>query len=427
MKKSKPSESAKFPELRACLFKVFEEVRQDMESGQINLVPRFDPDTYSMYSPEIPTTQVEYVFNEVATLETRPSYRELEDIIRSDARLNNQINRLISLGNGGSYFGVSHLIKLIVPRVFARTNQQPRGLELSQTFDECYSALESYLASDTVQVTVVWPLVGVSSPVEKLSRSEFESIRKLTVCEFDQVLRSVNFAYSQPVADVPGIEFARFALVKEFYVEKIYDEANADSRAFQQMLQNTADEFYAAWAISGLRMVRLEGYISHAYPHGFTGVTTHMGIESLRRWTLPLSTLGSAELELFAMIWPILGQKGREVLRLAAIRVYLSDFRSQSSDKLLDLMISAETLYLSGSGSYELKYRMSLRAAIWADNIDSEWPKSYVQKLMKKAYDVRSEVVHGEQPTNTRYPVGTQIDSRGTCNPIAGSHCNGNS
>ena len=75
---------------------------------------------------------------------------------------------------------------------------------------------------------------------------------------------------------------------------------------------------------------------------------------------------------------------------------YASD-RDRDDDSLVDLMIAAESLFLSDAGAPqergELRYRLALRAAFFIDAPDS--PRLAVFKHMKRAYDARSSIVHG--------------------------------
>jgi Apea-like HEPN len=75
---------------------------------------------------------------------------------------------------------------------------------------------------------------------------------------------------------------------------------------------------------------------------------------------------------------------------------YASD-RDRDDDRLVDLMIAAESIFLSDTGAPqergELRYRLALRAAFFIDAPDST--RIAVFKHMKRAYDVRSAIVHG--------------------------------
>ena len=65
--------------------------------------------------------------------------------------------------------------------------------------------------------------------------------------------------------------------------------------------------------------------------------------------------------------------------------------RERPEDKLIDYMIAFEGLFLKEKA--ELRYRLSLRvAAFLGENLDE---KREIFTLMKKAYDLRSNIVHG--------------------------------
>lgn len=108
--------------------------------------------------------------------------------------------------------------------------------------------------------------------------------------------------------------------------------------------------------------------------------------------------LSQRESEEFCTFW----KQSREVMGHGAIAntvrrfSYASD-RDRDDDRLVDLMIAAESLFLSDAGAPqergELRYRLALRAAFFTDAPDS--PRLTVFKHMKRAYDARSAIVHG--------------------------------
>lgn len=67
--------------------------------------------------------------------------------------------------------------------------------------------------------------------------------------------------------------------------------------------------------------------------------------------------------------------------------------RVDDSDKLIDLMIAFEALYLKGVKG-ELAFRLAARAATHLGNNAKE--RTSIFDLLKKVYDLRSEIVHGE-------------------------------
>jgi len=64
-------------------------------------------------------------------------------------------------------------------------------------------------------------------------------------------------------------------------------------------------------------------------------------------------------------------------------------------------MIAAEAFYLSEMGEVdrgELRYRLALRAALWADPEQVGYTRLEVLRIMKSAYDARSAIAHGGTP-----------------------------
>ena len=80
--------------------------------------------------------------------------------------------------------------------------------------------------------------------------------------------------------------------------------------------------------------------------------------------------------------------------------------RQQLDDRIVDLMIAAESLFLHDAGSPgergELRFRLAVRAAKFIES--PRYAPRQVFDLMRKAYDVRSQVVHGGSIKNTGLP-----------------------
>ncbi len=89
----------------------------------------------------------------------------------------------------------------------------------------------------------------------------------------------------------------------------------------------------------------------------------------------------------------------RTVVQNKAVQVAIRRFfdlvhRTNTHDRLVDLVIAAEAIFLSDQQHQsELRYRLALRAAAFLSNWN-ESPRA-VFKQFKKAYDMRSKIVHG--------------------------------
>ncbi|MHC1623149.1 MAG: hypothetical protein ACXQTR_00990 [Candidatus Methanospirareceae archaeon] len=82
-------------------------------------------------------------------------------------------------------------------------------------------------------------------------------------------------------------------------------------------------------------------------------------------------------------------------LGIALSRFELSYLRRRPVDKLLDLVISMEALFLKEGERMELAYKLSQRAALLLENEYSQ--RVSCKKDLKRLYNVRSKAVHGAQ------------------------------
>jgi hypothetical protein len=104
--------------------------------------------------------------------------------------------------------------------------------------------------------------------------------------------------------------------------------------------------------------------------------------------------------------WKQVSQRGlltcHKGLALALRRLSYQAQRERAEDELLDIMIASEALYLAELGRAsergDLRFRVALRAAVWADDPPLGMTKREVLRLMKLAYDARSAVAHGGSP-----------------------------
>ncbi len=80
----------------------------------------------------------------------------------------------------------------------------------------------------------------------------------------------------------------------------------------------------------------------------------------------------------------------KNVLDLVHRRIYNSYERINGEDKLIDLMIGFEAIFLESG--MELKYKLSLRVSKF---LASKYDPLFVFDLIQKSYDLRSKVVHG--------------------------------
>jgi hypothetical protein len=97
--------------------------------------------------------------------------------------------------------------------------------------------------------------------------------------------------------------------------------------------------------------------------------------------------------------------------RFSINRFNLAFERGLLDDRIVDLVIAAESLLLSDWGRMdrgEHRFRVALRAAKFIEH--SSYGERDVFRVMRRAYDVRSAIVHGGPLEDTRLPDNESAD-----------------
>lgn len=264
----------------------------------------------------------------------------------------------------------------------------------------------SEILSHEITTTVAWPIVGISidAPLElerNLSFRELTTDEKLSCLNFGIIGSSYDGVFS-------GEEAKWFGLVLESKGPKHHHYTDAfdptEVNDHFQFQQDALEDFLICGCLVA------ETVVGHGGRHGhapsielggmFAGGVSGRGVQRGNIWfqfTGSSHKIEDAGRDQFVAIWEMLRgkgkQKGYRQIVNAARRLYYSSTRHKASDILVDLMISAESLYLDGEDKSELSYRLSLNASLW----ETEDParRSEVFQLFRRTYSQRSKIVHG--------------------------------
>jgi hypothetical protein len=114
--------------------------------------------------------------------------------------------------------------------------------------------------------------------------------------------------------------------------------------------------------------------------------------------------LSAGEVPQFLELWHLL-EEGNAPFDFSIRRFNLAFDRGLLTDRIVDLVIAAESLFLSDlDEDYrgELRFRFALRAAKFIEH--QSYSEHDVFRVMRRAYDARSAIVHGGSPKDTRLP-----------------------
>jgi hypothetical protein len=128
-----------------------------------------------------------------------------------------------------------------------------------------------------------------------------------------------------------------------------------------------------------------------------------------RKFRVGNYTLNEEEVTELQRLWKALTSGVLERKRFRFLEAGLRRFnfafdRFASEDRLVDLLIAAESLFLHDGAvppeRGELRFRLALRASKFIKHPTYTERETY--KLMRRAYDARSAVVHGGEASDTR-------------------------
>jgi hypothetical protein len=112
--------------------------------------------------------------------------------------------------------------------------------------------------------------------------------------------------------------------------------------------------------------------------------------------------LSEDEVPHFLELWRLL-EEGAARFGFSIHRYNLAFDRGLLADRIVDLVIAAEALFLSDLGKKdrgELRFRFALRAAKFIEH--PTYGEQDIFRIMRQAYDARSAIVHGGTPEVTR-------------------------
>jgi hypothetical protein len=278
-----------------------------------------------------------------------------------------------------------------------------RGTYTFQTeyFDEQYRAFEQAFYDEYLVYDVIAPLHNILITGSVQLSDEFK-ISPLT----DDDVDPARIAKTNLIRPESSLEGSQCAIRSTFRVQKIVgdnvqmdlSEASLDRRRFEETTARV-DELINAMRLHGVETVYYSAIIFRTPEWLFSDEKV---FPTRMRAPVPV-VYQKNELWLrdFSKFWHLLqseGIKKRKWLAVAIRRFGYALERPFNEDRLVDLMIACESLFLNDlSAQGELSYRLALRAAYLLGNDTAA--RTTVYHNVKQAYNFRSAVVHGSSRT----------------------------
>jgi hypothetical protein len=335
-------------------------------------------------------------------LQALPAYQELMKLAEQIPPLNAMHNDIVGTTSNRQRF---ELYTGLAGAALPPAEAVLAGASFS--VEDCCDAVLDRVLTDEWPITDVVYLSGLSLERDCLDLAPGVRLERLTEAE---VLAALRYRFLLPDSETfPVFQLhphTAFGLKRTRVERRVIGEAASWTPVDVDSLTTLSRRLLETLALMIDKPVRVLGEVipqDRALSlSGAGGGVSYRSYPAARVWQG--FHLNDAECERLQELWtrPAMTSQQGKALNLAIRRLSLATLRDQWEDRLLDLYIAAEAFYLTDAGDArdkgELKYRLSLRAAVWSKNSLVGWTPNEVFKHMKQGYDLRSIVVHGGTP-----------------------------
>jgi hypothetical protein len=327
-------------------------------------------------------------------------YSDFINVVGTDEVISPQLNTLVGTCLGGFRLEATNIA--FWPVYEFLTDQEIIEFNITK-FNSVYSKIESDLYADEIEYENITPLCGFTMEDSEISLAENISIVKLSEKEILEFFRlGIKLGTSMGDLDfVHGIH--NHAIKISYKLPKVIGKLDISIKEIEQneYLSNKNEQSI----IEALRIYK-EGklYPISTAKRGRSFLTlgiSHSFENPVKRFMKNKYMLLKSEIDEFKSFWREKTKttlQEKNFLSVGIRRFSQSNERDNVEDRIIDLMIAAEAIFLSSGGSFqgELKYRLSHRASMFIEtDVDLQ---RYVFDFMQRAYDVRSSIVHGSKP-----------------------------
>lgn len=270
-------------------------------------------------------------------------------------------------------------------------------LELNEKFFEReYAQFEASFYEDSLEYEVIAPLSGISFERDIKIHDTVE------ICRIDPSGMTVLFEEMRPL-NTPFPEYwwavrTTYSLPKCIGSSDTSEASTNAANVTRKKASETVDK-----VVTVLRLLQASNVAAVQKLHRSRGWVFR------EQWAPPVTfqpdlffTLNTSENFANSLVWLWDLLSNPHVLSQANLMVATKRFsyaheRTDREDKIIDLLIAAEALFLSTTGNQsELKYRLRLHAALFVGS--DQATRKQIFDDMGLAYDLRSSIVHGSVP-----------------------------
>ncbi|AVV78758.1 Uncharacterized protein XB15_00969 [Leptospira santarosai] len=325
------------------------------------------------------------------------SYLQSQIIAEEDALFGSHINKQVGTLFGSREITFSALVQAILYRLLPKDSLPIFELK---KFTTVYNDIEADFLSPTISTVEITPLFGFRSDEPRISLAEGLSIEILSDEQISNLLSSGIPMSLQNYSDTHADILYKHAIVRISTLTKIFgfDTQTQASKETKNQAHILDKDITSALQLFKLGTIFPVANISRNIGFFSNGTFFNSGYP---RFGLSSSYVISKKeidefLNLWKQIYALTPKNIPHFLEVALRRFADGTLRPNIEDKIIDLLIGAEAIFLSSSGEKyygELRYRLAQNAALFLET--NPIKQKEIFNFMKKAYDVRSKFVHG--------------------------------
>lgn len=337
-----------------------------------------------------------------------PGYQECIDILGSDAVVAPHLNRLVGTSTSAHRIEPNDVLRALI---CATLDHEGNPSFAADRFQKGCEKLVGLFGVDRIAFKTVAPLPNLTVPEFPLRLNDEIVLDRLTE---DEVTRCCQVGVLRPSLSTVlfgdtavGIRRTRFVPKLIWHGDESPQPPTPEGEGAFGNRPQFRDDLVIGDVLSTLRLflstqLRAAGVVNWTDAPWLNAGTS---FRQLGQWPYGgRLELSEADVTAVLALWRLL-EGGAKRFAFGIHRFNLAFDRGLLADRIVDLVIAGETLFLSDLGKDnrgELKYRFALRAAKFIEH--PHYGERDIFKIMGGAYDARSAIVHGGSPKETKLP-----------------------
>jgi hypothetical protein len=349
-------------------------------------------------------------------LRSLPDYERCAECLKSDVVVGPHLDRLVGTSATASRLEARNILMSLI---YAMLDDEGCLTFSCEKFQSKWRELAGFFGADRIAYKTVAPLPHLIAPAFPLRLNDELVLDRLTDDEVTRchqvgVIRPTSLRSELILAEIAvGIRRTKFLpkLLRQGDEPGESPEAGSEGSFGKRPLFRddlTIDDVLSALRLFKRTQIRAAGLAKWTDSPWLAGGTEY---RVLGQWPYGGKfELTEDDVPHFLELWHLL-EAGAARLSFSIHRFNLAFDRGLLADRIVDLVVAAEALFLGDlDEGYrgELRFRLALRAAKFIQH--ASYSEQEVFRVMRRAYDARSAIVHGGSPKDTRLPDNQVAD-----------------